>query len=691
MSCVRASEEAQRAYSDLEQIQKDLKEGKSDVGKNLSSLLRAIRLEEAHEIEKLTVLQDKELAKKGRKEFDRDKVTNKNIKLAKANLKSIESYRNALDGVRTLHEEAKKEAAVKRQIAQVEKEIAGEVKKSNKKATVETEALNALRVKLGELRSQLKDSPQKKQQLQENAIKAHLASLDRTAADLERRIVEKDFAPKRVSIKKVLTKEVQEKLNRVDKLKREWEQEKRKAEREGMTPFQRGLDTVNQIKRFSILSGIKSILKLAAASGEVAIIRPITEGAGYALRAIPIIDRIADLAPIEGGRASDFAGDVANYYGGLISGGKEFGSIVSGRGSMIDIKFGKDVDIPDNMWLGAFGRIHEAVKNPTRVANYNFAFERYLNWAERNGQNPKDQFVKDQAEIEAFKYANRSIFKEDNKVTQIYNDAIRFGKQKGGGWGTGLAFALEQTLPIVKIPTNIVKQVFEYQFGTITGSVRLLRAVNKGLENVSPYEAELIMRQLKNGSVGALMFIIGAICEEDIGGIYIKGEEKGENEYGSIGSFPRYLFENPAFACLQIGATLTRYLKNHLPDDENLVENAQTIALGMLLTGIGVLEEAPFVKAMFTVPKIAESGERIPITLAEIYARPYIPNIIQHFANMSDLEEPVDWNNWKSVYDSFVSPKPNPRAPENIPQALLLAVPAMGQPEEYSRKGVPEK
>jgi len=691
MSCVRASEEAQRAYSDLEQIQKDLKEGKSDVGRNLSSLLRAIRLEEAHEIEKLTVLQDKELAKKGRKEFDRDKVTNKNIKLAKANLKSIESYRNALDGVRTLHEEAKKEAAVKRQISQVEKEIAGEVKKSNKKATVETEALNALRVKLGELRSQLKDSPQKKQQLQESAIKAHLARLDRTAADLERRIVEKDFAPKRVNIKKVLTPEVQEKLNRVDKLKRNWEQEKRRAEREGMSPFQRGLDTLNQIKRFSILSGIKSIFKLSAASAEVAIVRPMTEGAGYALRAIPFIDRIADLAPVEGGRATDFAGDVANYYGGLISGGKEFKSIVSGRGSMIDIKFGKDVDIPDNMWLGAFGRIHEAVKNPTRVANYNFAFERYLNWAERNGENPKDQLVKDKAEIEAFKYANRSIFKEDNKVVQIYNDVIRASKKSNTRWGTAIAFGLEQTLPIVKIPTNIVKQTFEYAFGTISGSMDLYKAYKKGLENVSPAEAEIIMRQLKNGTVGGLMMVIGALCEEQIGGIYMKGEEKGDNEYGSAFGIPRYLLENPAFAALQIGATLTRYLKNHLPDDENLADNAKTIALGILETGIGVIEEAPFVKAMFSAPKIGESGERIPITLAEIYARPYIPNIIQHFANMSDLEEPIDWNSWTNIASSVISPKATPRAPETVWQALELAVPALGQPEEYSRKGVPEK
>jgi hypothetical protein len=477
----------------------------------------------------------------------------------------------------------------------------------------------------------------------------------------------------------------------VDKLKRDWEQEKRRAEREGMTPFQRGLDTLNQVKRFSILSGMKSIFKLYAASLEVAIVRPMTEGAGYALRAIPFIDRIAELSPIEGGRASDFAGDVANYYSGLISGGKEFKSIISGRGSMIDIRFGKDVEIPDNMWLGTFGRVHEYVKNPTRVANYNFAFERYLNWAERNGENPKDQVVKDRAEIEAFKYANRSIFKEDNKVTKIYNDVVRASKNSDSRWGTAIAFGLEQTLPIVKIPTNIVKQTFEYAFGTLSGSRDLYKAYKKGLENVSPQEAEIIMRQLKNGTVGGLMFAIGAICEEEIGGIYMKEEEKTDNEYGSAFGIPRFLLENPAFAALQIGATLTRYLKNHLPDDENLAENAETIALGMLLTGVGVLEEAPFVKAMGSLPKIFESGDRIPITLAEIYARPYIPNIIQHFANMSDLEEPIDWKSWTNIASSVVAPKATPRAPETVWQALSLAIPALGQPEEFSRKGVPEK
>lgn len=208
MSCVRASKEAQEALSDLEQIQKDLRDGKSDVGKNLSSLMRAIRLAEAHEVEKLTVLQDKELARKGRKEFDRDKVTSKNIKLAKANLKYIESQKNSIEAVKTLHDEAKKENAVKRQIAQVEKEIAGELKKPSKTPTVETQQLNELRVKLGELRSQLRETPQKIQQLQDSAIKAHLARIDRMSADLERRIAEKDFAPKKVSRDKVLTKEV---------------------------------------------------------------------------------------------------------------------------------------------------------------------------------------------------------------------------------------------------------------------------------------------------------------------------------------------------------------------------------------------------------------------------------------------------------------------------------------------------
>jgi len=683
MNCVRASKEAQEAFDELTQIQKDLKEGKSDVGRNLSAFMRALKLSEAQEVQKLTVLQDKELARTRRKESDRGKVSNNDIKLAKANLQSIESQRNAIEGLRTLHEEAKKEAAVKRQIADVESQIAGEIKKPNQRPTVETPELNALRVRLGELRSQLKDTPQKQQQLQESAIKAHLARLDRMSADLERRIAERDFAPKRVITKQVLTPEVKEKLQKVDKLKREWEREKRMAEREGMTPFQRGLDTLNQIKRFTILSGAKSIFKLAAASAEIAFVRPITEGAGYALRNIPLIERIAKLAPVEGGVAKDFALDVSNYFSGLKSGSKEFANIISGRGSTIDIKFGKDADIPDSKYLGIFGRIHEMVKNPTRMANYNFAFERYLNWAERNGMNPRDEVVVGSAEIEAFKYANRSIFKEDNALITEYQNLIRKGKQKGG-WGAGIAFVAEQTLPIVKIPTNIVKQVFEYQFGTALGSVKLLKAVNKGLENISPQEADVIMRQFKNGSVGGLMFALGAICSEYIGGIYLKEEEKGDSEYGSAFGIPRFLLENPAFACLQIGATTARYWQNHIPDAETIPEAGMTLATGMVLTQLGVIEEAPFVKAMFSAPKIGESGERLPITLAEIYARPYIPNILQHFANMSDLEEPIDWDSWTNIASSVISPVPTPRAPESVWQALELAIPAL-------RQNVPEK
>jgi hypothetical protein len=272
----------------------------------------------------------------------------------------------------------------------------------------------------------------------------------------------------------------------------------------------------------------------------------------------------------------------------------------------------------------------------------------------------------------------------------MYQNAIRTAKQKGG-WGTSIAFAAEQTLPIVKIPTNIVRQIFEYQFGTVQGGVKVLKAMEKGLDKLTPQEADVIMRQLKNGSVGMLMFGIGALCADEIGGIYIKDEDKGDNEYGSAFGVPRFLLENPAFACLQVGATVSRYWSNRLPDAETLPEIGMTIATGLALTQLGVIEEAPFVKAMGSLPKIAESGERLPITLAEIYARPYIPNIIQHFANMSDLEEPIDWNSWTNIASSVVAPKATPRAPETVWQSLELAVPALGQPEEYSRLGVPER
>jgi len=732
MSCVRANKFAQQDKTSLEDAKKDLGDDKLDIGKKLGAAMRVLKIAEQHEKEKLSSLQDDALKKQKKKESYRDKVDSKDIRASKKQLEYFKSKGEALDTIKTLHEETKKEESLIRQIDEKTNRLAGIQEERRKRADVPTESRALLQEKLKEvndqikkqgrietllkkkaeveslinegpkekaekapkevspeekalikeisdLKAQVKDTPWKKEALREAAIKNYSASLDRSAARLEEQLATGDFTSNRKYREQIKTPEVVEKQKRLETLKDNVRKAIAKIEYENRTPLQRSMDFLTDLKRFSILSGPKSIAKLTAASAEVALSRGITETAGYGLRAIPLINKIAKMAPTEGGRWEEAYQDTNAYWKGLIEGSKEIKGIISGKTSALDLKFGKGTDIPQN-WMGLWGRLHEAVKNPTRVANYNMAYGRYLKWAERMGEDPHSEAVKQQAELTAFAYGNDSIFKSDNFVVNIYNSQIR-KLEREGMLGKTIAFGLKQTLPIVRIPTNIIFQTFEYALGTLPATLNIIKAVNKGIDKISPEEADLIMRQLKRGSAGAFMIVVGAVFEENIGGIYMTGEEKGELEYGQIKfpwwdkPLPRNLLENPLFACLQIGASMSRYWKNHVEETMPWYEKGAEIAWGAVKTAGGLVEEAPFVKSMFEVEKIAHARDRLAETFAEVYFQPYIPAASKYVADLMDLEQPVDWTSFWDVANTAVAPKYNKRVPENVLQVMQESIP----------------
>ncbi len=47
-----------------------------------------------------------------------------------------------------------------------------------------------------------------------------------------------------------------------------------------------------------------------------------------------------------------------------------------------------------------------------------------------------------------------------------------------------------------------------HTFGLVSGSIKLAKALRGGVENLRPEEADLIMRHLKKGSIGAAVLLI---------------------------------------------------------------------------------------------------------------------------------------------------------------------------------------
>jgi hypothetical protein len=471
MSCVRASEFAERDKKEFDEIKKGLEDQNLDMGKKIGLLKRSSKLKLQHEREKLASLQDAELKSQRKRESSRDKVTSKEIKASKAQIKYLESREESLNQAAETHQENSRQADLQIKIAELQKQVDGIAPEKKEKVVKEkSEKVKELEAQIADLKAQVKDTPWMQERLREATIKRKAAAMDRRTAELERRLAEGDYTKTPITREKIMTPELEAKKRNIEKLERDIRREIAKIEYRDRSGPQKALDFLTSLKRWSILSSPKSALKLYAASGEVAFARLFTEGAGKLLQQIPKVKSVAEKAAIEGGIYTKKADDAKAYWNGLVSGVKEMRDIISGKSSSLDLKLGKDRDIPDN-WTGFFGRLHEAIKNPTRLANYEMAYQRYMDWAvaTKPDVSRNDPSIINQAEVAAFRFANESIFKEDNFVVQQYNRLVSQAK-RSGPVGKAVGFALEQTLPIVKIPTNIIKQTFEYAFGAVPGT-----------------------------------------------------------------------------------------------------------------------------------------------------------------------------------------------------------------------------
>jgi hypothetical protein len=213
--------------------------------------------------------------------------------------------------------------------------------------------------------------------------------------------------------------------------------------------------------------------------------------------------------------------------------------------------------------------------------------------------------------IEAYKDANRSIFLQDNWLTQRWKKFTlptidkATGKEKLGS--KVFTTAARVALPIVSVPTNIVAETLTYTFGTFTGSARLAAAFIKGIDTLKPEEADLIMRQLKKGSLGLAAMAIGYFNSENIGGYYQPGEKRKEGDVAADEArvfgvtIPRYLMHHPLLMTMQIGATVKRIMNSKLRKSD--AENRSVVDAGASAL-LGLIQEVPLAKEGVDLAKL---------------------------------------------------------------------------------------
>ena len=145
------------------------------------------------------------------------------------------------------------------------------------------------------------------------------------------------------------------------------------------------------------------------------------------------------------------------------------------------------------------GRIHGILKIPAKRFVYEHSFERRMAWNidHTKGFNPSDATEQFRISTEAYKDANRAIFLADNKVSDFVRDSLArldtVDRKTGHADGTGKALATvgHVLLPIVKVPTNIAAETFNYAMGHVIAGGKMGLAGLEGYKNLSASEKSL--------------------------------------------------------------------------------------------------------------------------------------------------------------------------------------------------------
>jgi len=595
--------------------------------------------------------------KTGRVTVDTEAQSKKRAEI-EAIKKQKQDYQDALKVRKT--EEEKRISALERRIKSLQKQRQEKTLPQKIKKEVElSDEEKTLQAEYEQLKSDMKSDDWFILAKQKLAIQSYLSRISKQIVDYRRRIAEKDYAP-RARKEPMSNPELDAARLERARVKSEFEEDRILDRWKNRSKWQKAADLTVGWKRAAVLSYITTAAKLSSAAAEIAAFMPAELATEKLLGALPGFKEIAKLSPTEGG--GSISKDVANFSKGLWAGLKEVKDIAlkqkDSRLTLLQREYGGEAPskIPKGV-LGIPGKIHEAIKNPIKVAIYEKAYGRYLDYLQKTtGVSYLNEALQQKASMEAFKHANKRLFMEDNAVVKIYNSFVSQLKQSKVAGIRAAGYAAEELIPIVKIPTNIVKQMFEYQFGSGIATARMIKAISKGLENITPEEADSIMLQAKRGSIGLFMMALGAALPQAVGGFYRKDAQPAEGEPGfdevKIGDFtvPKYLMHHPALIALQIGATMRKIWDDGIDEAEGISDEAKIAAKGLYQSQMGLLEELPFVGISRQFGEYLDPN-RAPEVAGNLI-RSNIPGFIQETAKWIDRDE--DGNLIKRKPENFL-------------------------------------
>lgn len=478
---------------------------------------------------------------------------------------------------------------------------------SSPELEIEKQRLEAVNKKIAELRKGPKKTPEQR------ALQAFKTRTANRIADLLEKLAKEDFSktPRR-ELK--LDAEAMRLKSEAEKVKEKYRVEVARARLATRTRGEKISHAIGNWYRAAILSNPVVIGKLTMAALARAVISPTESVVATGLSKLPGIGEVAKRSPRYNGLS--LRAEMKSMTQGITEGMKDAWEVVKTGRSNLDRVYGKEKVLPHS-FIDIFGNIHGALKAPIKRAEFARSFEMRAEFYAKQGVDVTDPMVQTKIGLEAYADAQRAIFQQKSKLAGEISQFLSAKSDKITGKPSAFQMGKELggriLLPIRTVPVNIVAETAEFAFGHATGSIKLAKALRKGVETLSPEEADIVMRHLARGSLGMAALALGFLAQQYFGGYYQGGAKRKATDMKPDSArfgehdIPSWALHNTLVNTIQLGATVRKVADSKLRkhDTEN-----QGIAAGTLAGLLGLAEQTPGMRAIGDIAKIIEPHQR---------------------------------------------------------------------------------
>lgn len=465
-------------------------------------------------------------------------------------------------------------------------------------------------------------------------------------------------------------------------LRRKFDRMAAEAKHQASSKPHKLMSTLLSFRRAMLLSSIQTLGKLTAAASYRVALGPIEHGVQGALGQLPGLRGIAAKAPTEGRFSARAEGHAIKQTFSRDTLRDMKAKLLHGE-AVNDLLYGK-FHASLHPFLELVGNLHAALKTPAERNAFaraqTLAAEHETRRVFDAGMSPAE--VADhmaspamQALLgaRAFEESQRAVLKNKNFVNSAYS-MLHHALDNAGAEGSAertagktTARVLDYVFPIVKVPTNFALESTSYALGAAKAAVQLIAA--KGVKNLTPEQADYIMRNLGKQTIGAALMAIGWYNAKQVGTFYQSGDNKrhGRPEEGSAFGIPKWALDTPAGMLLTIGATMHRIDAGIPKARGGIAKGTGGVGNAVLANVRGVAGSVPFFGEPGRIASDFTSTDSLGKGLGKELASAVVPPDVRRLATHQD--------NGKK------------RDPKNFLDELKAGVPGLRQqvPEKHQR------